>query len=111
MVARSFVARERRPELRRHPRAKVSWPVIIEAGTRHYHLQTLDLSPFGAKVRSEEPFDVGSEARLRFQPPEGRPLDVEAIVWRSDTDGAAFFFIGVRAGEFNFSPEPHLSDV
>ena len=38
---------------------------------------------------------LGSQAKLRIRPPNGRTLDVNAIVWRSDRDGSAFFFIGV----------------
>ena len=104
--------REGKPELRRHPRAKVSWPVTVDAGERRYHLQTINLSPFGAKVTSKEPFEVGSQAQLHFAPPEGRPLDVQAIVWRADIDGAAFFFVGVRAEDFSFptaTPPPDNS--
>jgi len=104
--------REGKPELRRHPRAAVNWPVTVEAGERRYHLQTINLSPFGAKVMSKEPFEVGSPARLHFDPPEGRPLDVQAIVWRTDVDGSAFFFIGVHAEDFSFptaTPPPDNS--
>jgi hypothetical protein len=102
----SPVFRERRPELRRHSRARVTWPVIVEAGNRLYHLQTENLSPFGAKVRMDEPLEVGSPVRLRLEPPEGRPLDVEAIVWRRDSDGPAFFFIGVHAGGYSLPTDP-----
>lgn len=109
----SPVPRERKPELRRHPRAKVAWPVTVEAGDRLYHLETLDLGPFGAKVSLGEPLEVGSQARLHFAPPHGRPLDVQAIVWRADNDGPAFFFIGVRAENLSFPTEtqpPEHSD-
>jgi len=98
----SSVLKERKPELRRHPRAKVSWPVVVESGERLYHLQTVNLSPFGAKVSLREPLQVGSKARLHIELPDGRPLDVQAIVWRTDSDGPAFFFIGVRAEDFSF---------
>lgn len=104
--------REGKPELRRHPRATVNWPVTVEAGERLYHLKTINLSPFGSKVMSKEPFEVGSQARLHFDPPEGRPLDVQAIVWRTDVDGSAFFFIGVHAEDFSFptaTPPPDNS--
>lgn len=100
------VTRDRKPELRRHPRARVSWPVIVEAGNRLFHLQTINLSPFGAKVYLKDQLEVGTQAQLHFRPPEGRPLDVQAIVWRADPDGPAFFFIGVRAEEFTFPSEP-----
>jgi PilZ domain-containing protein len=87
---------ERRADLRRYPRAKVAWPVVLEVGDRHFLLQTVNLSPMGTKVGPvEAPLEVGSPAKLRIRPPNGRTLDVNAIVWRSDRDGSAFFFIGV----------------
>jgi hypothetical protein len=81
-------------DLRRHPRSSTVWPVTVEADGRTFDRQTLNLSPIGAKIRLEEPLTVGSSARLRFRPPQGRPLDVDAIVWRADQDGPAFFFVG-----------------
>jgi hypothetical protein len=87
---------ERRADLRRYPRAKVAWPVVLEVGDRHFNIQTMNLSPMGTKVGLvEAPLEIGSPAKLRIRPPNGRTLDVNAIVWRSDRDGSAFFFIGV----------------
>jgi PilZ domain len=95
--------RHREPDLRRHPRARVSWPVTVEAGNRRFQLETINLSPFGAKLRLEHsPLTPGTPAQLRFSPPDGRPLDVHAIVWRADPDGLAFFFIGVDRQDFAF---------
>jgi hypothetical protein len=62
----------------------------------------MNLSPIGAKILLDEQLPVGSQALLRFRPPQGRPLDVEAIVWRADADGPAFFFVGIEDGEFAF---------
>jgi hypothetical protein len=84
-----------RVDLRRHPRVQVDWPVRLQVGSRVFHPHTMNLSRFGTKVRLEEPLEVGHPARLQIQPPEGRPLDVDAIVWRIDPDGPAFFFVGV----------------
>ena len=64
-------------------------------GGRRFERHTVNLSPIGAKVRLEEELPVGSNARLRFRPPQGQPLDVDAVVWRSDFDGPAFFFVSV----------------
>src|SRR5262245_59774442 len=95
--------REREPDLRRHPRASVSWPVTIRSGDQELALETINLSPFGAKVRLEAPaFELGTPAHLHFEPPHGRPLDVHAIVWRRDPDGSAFFFIGVEGEDVSF---------
>jgi len=42
---------EREPDLRRHPRARVSWPVTVEADDQRLHLETVNLGPFGAKLK------------------------------------------------------------
>src|SRR6266481_3587708 len=46
----------------------------------------------GGKVGPTERLGEGSVAQLHFHPPDGSSLDVEAIVWRVDRDGLAFFF-------------------
>ena len=89
-------------DLRRHPRSCVTWPVTVETGGRSFDRHTVNLSPIGAKIHLDEQLPVGSQALLKFRPPQGRPLDVEAIVWRADSDGPAFFFVGVEEGEFAF---------
>src|SRR3972149_1738571 len=64
---------ERRADLRRYPRAKVAWPVVLEVGDRHFNIQTVNLSPMGTKVGLvEAPLEVGSSAKLRIRPPNGR---------------------------------------
>lgn len=80
------------PRLRRYPRASVSWPVVMEAGRRIFLLQAVNVSGRGAKVRPTERLGEGHVARLHFHPPNGSSFDVEAIVWRVDRDGLAFFF-------------------
>ena len=87
-------------DLRRHPRSSVAWPVTVESGGRSFDRQTVNLSPIGVKIQLEEPLKVGSTAKLRFRPPTGRPHDVEAIVWRTDDDGPAFFFVGQGPGDW-----------
>ncbi|HKW95373.1 MAG TPA: PilZ domain-containing protein [Methylomirabilota bacterium] len=83
---------------RRHARVPASWPVTVQTGDRLLHLQTLNLSALGVKVGIDEPLrreplEVGCAAHLRLEPPGGRALEVEAIVWRADVDGPAFFFV------------------
>lgn len=88
-----MTSKSRRPESRRRPRSKVSWPVIVEVGDRVLHGETLDVSPFGVKVRLEERLQDATLATLHLNPPNGDPLDVQAIVWRMDDDGPVFLFL------------------
>lgn len=83
----------RQQEFRRRPRSRVSCPVTVEAGKRLLHGETLDLGPSGAKLRLAERLQEGTAVTLHFTPAEGHPMNVEAIVWRSDEDGPVFFFI------------------
>jgi hypothetical protein len=69
--------------------------VIVEIAEKVFHRQTVDVSPIGAKVRLDQPLPVGAPAKLRIDPPDGHRLDVDAIVWRADADGPAFFFVGL----------------
>jgi len=87
------------PEFRRSPRSRISCPVTVEAGKRLLHGETLNLGPSGAKLRLAERLQEGTAVRLHFTPAEGRPMDVEAIVWRSDDDGPVFFFIKATAAD------------
>ena len=91
---------EPRADLRRYPRARVAWKAIVEVpGDRPRMHRTVDFSPFGAKVRLDERLPDGASARLRLSTPDGRPLQVKAIVWRNDADGPAFVFVGVSEEE------------
>jgi len=96
-IARRLITNERQPDQRRHPRANVRWPVVVEAGGRTFQLETVNISSRGAKVRPKEELGEGSLAELHFHPPGDRIFDVSAIVWRVDLDGLAFFFFGDSA--------------
>jgi class 3 adenylate cyclase/tetratricopeptide (TPR) repeat protein len=96
-------AGERAPELRRHPRAPLAWPVTVDTGQRRLYLHTTNMSTVGAKVRSSEALQVGTSAHLHFQRPDGRPLDVQATVSRADADGVVFAFDGAVDRELQLS--------
>ena len=72
-----------------------TWPVTVRTGDRLLRLQTLNLSAHGVKVGLDAALPpVGASAHLRIERPDAPPVDVEAIVWRADDDGSAFFFVG-----------------
>ena len=83
---------EQNGERRRNPRYRVRWRAIIEAGDCRLHAETADVSSFGPKLLLDERLDPGTRARVRLNPDEQRPLEVESLVWRADPDGLAFFF-------------------
>jgi PilZ domain len=66
--------------------------MIVQAGASRYLTSSVDISPFGAKVRTKARLKTGTSVRLEVVPPEGPPLRVGAMVWRVDPDGLAFLF-------------------
>jgi hypothetical protein len=89
-----------RADLRRYPRARVAWRVIVELpGGRPVMRETVDFSPYGAKVRLDERLPEGTSARLRFSTPDRQPLELYAIVRRSDADGPVFGFVSLSHGD------------
>jgi PilZ domain-containing protein len=80
------------PDRRQYRRIRVSWPVVVNVGKNRYLSRSLDVSMFGAKVRTKARLATGTTAQLDLVSPEGSPLRVEAVVWRVDSDGLAFLF-------------------
>src|SRR5438105_4133169 len=92
-----------RADLRRYPRARVSWKVIVEMpGDRPRMRRTMDFSPYGVKVRVDERLPEGSPARLRFSAPDRQPFQVRAVVGRNDADGPVFVFVGVTDSDLGW---------
>jgi hypothetical protein len=82
--------------------------VVVEAGTEVFQVLTVDVSPLGAKLATTGavPLAPGTLAQLHFHPPEVAPLDVQALVWRTDSDGQAFFFVGGKLAFPTETAEP-----
>src|SRR2546425_10527536 len=88
----------RQQDRRHHPRARMSWPVLVKVETNRYLASSVDISTHGAKVRTKALLKSGTTVQLELVPPEGPPLRVGALVWRGGVDG-----LGLRV-----SPEvPH----
>lgn len=88
---------QQKQNLRRYSRHQVVWPVVVEAGEHVFHGETIDVGAQGAKLRLTERLEVGTRVQLHLTPTQGRPVTVEAIVWRIDADGLAFFFLSTRS--------------
>src|SRR5258708_19807644 len=83
------MATTERQDRRRHPRTRISWPAIIEAGTSRYACQAADISAHGARIRTKARLRTGTAVRLEFVPPEGPSLRVGALGWRGGGRRAA----------------------
>jgi hypothetical protein len=81
-------------------RVAATWPVTVRVGDQILRLQTVNLSAHGVKVGLDAALPpAGTSAHLHLEPPDAPPVDVEAIVWRADDDGSAFFFVGTSHAE------------
>ena len=87
---------------RRYPRAQVSLDVTVEdLRGGQWQGQSVDLSPFGVKVRSAAVILPGDTSRLSFSLPDGGPpISVLSLMIRKDPDGQAFAFINLTNPDF-----------
>ena len=108
----------RRQHSHRRPRFKVSWPVTVNVDDRLLHGEALDVSSFGVKVRLEERLENSTLVMLHLTPAHGKPLDIQAILWRTDDDGLVFFFLKTvpevlaqASAKPSTPPPPRLSSI
>ena len=78
---------------RANSRAGVSWTAWVQAGSRRLRCHTVDLSANGAKLRPRGEMQPGTPVEVQLHPPEGKPLQVSAVVWRVDPDSMALLFL------------------
>ena len=78
-------------------RANVSWTVHARIRGQRLRFHTVDVSARGAKLRPKGELQAGQSLTLQFVKPNGRPVRVEAMVWRVDADGLGVFFLGTAA--------------
>jgi len=87
---------ERRPA----PRAAVKLGVRINASKGALDGTCIELSATGMKARVNQRLRPGQAVKIEFAPPDGGPpIDVVSLVVRVDPEGAAFWFLDLRAQE------------
>lgn len=102
VLTRRFTEDVLRINQRRYPRVQVSLDVKVEGPTAGQSRgRSVDLSPFGLKVRSGAEVEPGGIVRLSFSPPDGDPLiSVLSLMVRKDPDGHAFTFVNLTNPDF-----------
>jgi hypothetical protein len=73
--------------------------VVELPGGRALSRETIDVSPYGVKVKLDGDMEPGTAARLPPKPPDRRPLDLRSVVGRADTDGHVLLFVDVSGDE------------
>jgi CheY-like chemotaxis protein len=99
---RRAAADRQRPNRRRSGRAVIRLPVrVVEYGGREWETSSVDVSPFGIKVRAVAGVVPPPAVKLTIVPEMGEPpLRLMALLVRSDTDGHSFHFLNVTEREF-----------
>ncbi len=92
----------RKLDRRRCARVPAVFPVrLMEYAGTEWLGTSVDLSPFGLKVRSEAALGEGGTVKLQFTPPDGPPsLTLLSVLVRVDPDGQAFYFVNLTKAEF-----------
>ena len=92
--------RVRQLDRRRSPRVPVTLPVrVITYEGVEWPGESVDISTFGLKVRSDTGFDEGALVKLHFELPDAS-WSLMSVLVRTDPDGYAFSFVNLTAGEF-----------
>jgi PilZ domain-containing protein len=88
---------------RRSPRARVGLPIELRVGSdAPVAGETLDVSAFGARVRSALALKSGDRLELRLPLDPGKPpLKLPALVWECTGDEAVLVFANLPEREFN----------
>ncbi len=87
---------------RRSPRLTVSLEVTVDQPDGAPLLgESVDLSPFGLKMRLTARVQPNGVVRLLFSPPDGEgPISVLSVVVREDPDGPALSFVNLTQPDF-----------
>ncbi len=87
---------------RRSPRLAVSLQVTVDRPEGEPLLgESVDLSPFGLKMRLAAQIQPNGLVRLLFSPPDGdQPIAVLSLVVREDPDGSAVSFVDLTHSDF-----------
>lgn len=87
---------------RRSPRLTVSLEVRVDQPSGERLLgESVDLSPFGLKIRLAARVQPNGVVRLLFSPPDGdAPISVLSLVVREDPDGPALSFVDLTQPDF-----------
>ena len=101
LLTRRLSDETQRVNRRRYARARVSLAVTLEDTTgRQWQGPSVDLSPFGVKLRLTGTGQPASTARLSFAPDGDARITVLALLVRKDPDGQAYTFINLTSADF-----------
>jgi PilZ domain-containing protein len=87
---------------RRAPRVALALPIELRvASGQAFAAELVDLSAFGARVRTAQPLEPGTRVAVTMEFSAGQPLVVSALVWSSEGGEAVLAFVNLDPREFN----------
>ncbi|HVO83941.1 MAG TPA: PilZ domain-containing protein [Syntrophobacteria bacterium] len=83
---------------RRRYRVKVEWPGVVESSRGPMEVIIGDISPGGAHLRCEQPFQSAESVQLTIRPPEREPFRITGTVAWSKRVGEStqLYVVGLR---------------
>lgn len=87
---------------RRRARASIALPVrVTEYSGVEWKTHSMNVSPFGIKIRRAGDIRPGGAAKLSLTLPDGDvPIEVMSLLIRQDADGYAFYFVNLLGLEY-----------
>lgn len=87
---------------RRAPRVALVLPIELRVPSgQAFAAEMIDLSAFGARVRTEQPLEPGTRVSATMEIGAGPPMVVSALVWSSERGEAVLAFVNLDRKEFN----------
>lgn len=87
---------------RRAPRVALAQPVELRAlSGPPFTAEMIDLSAFGARVRTAQALEAGARVEARLELTRGQPMTVSTLVWSIEGDEAVLAFVNLGPREFN----------
>jgi hypothetical protein len=87
---------------RRAPRVPLALPIELRVPSgQAFAAEMIDLSSFGARVRSNPPLAPGTRVSATMQIGPGHPMVLSALVWSSEGGESVLAFVNLDPRDFN----------
>ena len=87
---------------RRAPRVALAMPIELRVPSgQAFAAEMIDLSAFGARVRSDPPLEPGTRVSATMQIGPGSPMVLSALVWSSEGRESVLAFVNLDPRDFN----------
>ena len=87
---------------RRAPRVALALPIELRVPSgQAFGAEMIDLSAFGARVRSDPPLAPGTRVAATMQIGPGNPMVLSALVWSSEGGESVLAFVNLDPRDFN----------